>query len=353
MSDTYRSFYVLEAGDTVSGVLMKVHGLSASDVARYLPAVAANNPHLPNLDHVRPGDVLDVELSSHDPALSAHKRGDMEALGREFAALTPDQQRVVCEQPHVVTVALGLMGEPAVNFADAAAYTLGQLVQQYADASRAYGSALVGNYAAGARGTLATELTNAWTLRQPVSDALDRIPKFLQSVLLEEARKVPAPMRFRQGQVLGEVRRLLRLAPRSVGSYQPFSQVLAKYGNVVKNAGRAGAVFSVLIPTAIAAVKSYDAYGTPAFGHVTAEGVGNVAGGLGGAAVGYLACNAVFGVPSGGTSLFWCGIVAGGAAGLLFSKAGEVTTGWLYDKATGYEAPLPQESKACTVPALP
>lgn len=353
MNDTYRSFYVLEPGDTVSGVFMKIHGLSADQVVRYLPAIAANNPHLADLDRVYPGDVLDVELMSHDPALSASKQSDLQELGRIFASLTPEQQAIACEQPHVLTVALGLAGEPAVNFADAAAYTLGKLVQEYADATRAYGSALASNYAANARGTLATELTNMVTLRKPAQDALGRIPKFVQSLLLEEARRVPSPARFRQGQVLGDVRRLLRLSPRSAAGYQPFSQVLGKYSNVVKNAGRAGTVFSIAIPTAIAAYKSYEAYGTPQFGHVTAEGVGNVLGGLGGSAVGYAACNLVFGVPSGGTSLFWCGIVVGGAAGILLSKVGEKGVGALYDTATGFDAStIPSQSEACTVPAL-
>ena len=147
MRDTYRSFYVVEPGDTVSAVFMRVHGLSATEVARYLPAIAANNPHLGDLNRIYPGQVLDVELASHDPVMTAHKRGDMEELTRQFAALGPAEQQMVCEQPRVVTVALGLLGEPAVNFADAKAYTLGRLVQQYADATHAYGTALAQNYA--------------------------------------------------------------------------------------------------------------------------------------------------------------------------------------------------------------
>ena len=192
-----------------------------------------------------------------------------------------------------------------------------------------------------------------WKLRQPVQDALGRIPKFMQSLLLEEARKVPAPVRFRQGQVLGEVRRLLRLAPRSVSGYQPFSQVLGKYASVVKNAGHAGTALSVVIPTSIAAYNSYEAYGTPRFGRVTAEGVGNVLGGLGGAAFGYAACNVVFALPSGGTSLFWCGIVVGGAAGLGLSNLGQKMSGAIYDRVTGLDdRALPSRSEACTVPAV-
>lgn len=53
---------------------------------------------------------------------------------------------------------------------------------------------------------------------------------------------------------------------------------------------------------------------------------GSVAGGAAlGAKVGYLACNAVFGVPSSGTSLLWCGLVAGTAG----SVGGGLGGGWL------------------------
>jgi hypothetical protein len=354
MRDTYRSFYVVEPGDTVSGIFMKVHGLSAGDVARLLPAIATNNPHLADLNRIQPGQVLDVELTSHDPSMAAHKRGDMEELTRVFASLGPTEQQVVCEQPHVMTVALGLLSDTAVNLADSAAYTLGQLVQEYADATRTYGSALARNYAGNARGTLATELHNLVRLREPVERALGRIPRFVQSLLLEEARRVPSPMRFRQGSIQGEVRKLLRIAPKSVSTYQPFSQVLRRFATVTKHASHAGAAFSVVIPTAVATYNSYEAYGTPKFGRVTAQGVGSVTGGLFGSAAGYVACNLVFGAPSAGTSVFWCGILAGGAAGMLLSNGLGAGAGAIYDAFSGTSpAPaVPNESDRCTIPAV-
>lgn len=56
------------------------------------------------------------------------------------------------------------------------------------------------------------------------------------------------------------------------------------------------------------------------------EQTGRVAGsiwlGSTGGALAYGACNLVFGVPSAGTSLLWCGIVAGGIGGYVGSQAG-------------------------------
>ena len=48
---------------------------------------------------------------------------------------------------------------------------------------------------------------------------------------------------------------------------------------------------------------------------------GSVAGGsLGGAGGAYLTCNLIFGLPSGGTSILWCSIVAGAAGGYVVGK---------------------------------
>lgn len=51
--------------------------------------------------------------------------------------------------------------------------------------------------------------------------------------------------------------------------------------------------------------------------------VGSIGGGAaGGAIAAYSVCNVVFGLPSGGTSLLWCGIVAGGAGGVVGGNLG-------------------------------
>lgn len=55
----------------------------------------------------------------------------------------------------------------------------------------------------------------------------------------------------------------------------------------------------------------------------TGKGVGGVlGGGFGGFAASYGLCTVVFGLPSAGTSFFWCAIVAGGAGGYMGGKYG-------------------------------
>ncbi len=49
----------------------------------------------------------------------------------------------------------------------------------------------------------------------------------------------------------------------------------------------------------------------------TGRVAGNVIGGYGGGYLAYQACNVLFSVPSAGTSLLWCGIVAGGVGNVI------------------------------------
>jgi len=49
---------------------------------------------------------------------------------------------------------------------------------------------------------------------------------------------------------------------------------------------------------------------------------GASAGGWLGGPLGYGACNLVFGVPTGGSSLFWCGLVGAAAGGYFGGSAG-------------------------------
>ncbi len=348
MRSTYEAFYALQPGDTVSGVIAQIHGMSPREVARYLPAIAANNPHIANLDRVRPGQMIDVSLQSHDPSMAQHRRTDMEEMERIYGSLSPTERTYVTENAHVGTTLLGLMPDAVVNVSDAAAYTLGQLVGDYAQATKIYGAALTQNFAAGARGTLQSELQNMVTLRQPVKQALDRIPKFVQELMLEEARRIPQPMRFSS---TGISKQVLRLAPKNLGQYNPFSTVLGKYANVVKGAKLAGVGLSIAIPVGIAGYKSAQAYGTPEFGRVTAGGIGNVAGGLMGSAIGYGACTFIFAAPTAGTSVFWCGILVGGVVGMGLSSGLQSAGEGVYDAVTG-APPLPNVSESCSIPML-
>ncbi len=52
----------------------------------------------------------------------------------------------------------------------------------------------------------------------------------------------------------------------------------------------------------------------------TGRVAGNVAGGLVGASIAYATCNVIFGLPSAGTSLLWCGIVVGASSGYIASN---------------------------------
>ncbi len=52
----------------------------------------------------------------------------------------------------------------------------------------------------------------------------------------------------------------------------------------------------------------------------TGRVVGNVAGGIVGSGAAYVACNMIFGLPSAGSSILWCGIVVGATSGYVASN---------------------------------
>ncbi|MBL4826128.1 MAG: hypothetical protein JKY66_00175, partial [Spongiibacteraceae bacterium] len=61
----------------------------------------------------------------------------------------------------------------------------------------------------------------------------------------------------------------------------------------------------------------------------TGKATGSVIGGAGGGAVAsWAACSLVFGLPTGGTSMFWCALVAGAGGGYVGAKIGGATGEW-------------------------
>ncbi len=71
------------------------------------------------------------------------------------------------------------------------------------------------------------------------------------------------------------------------------------------------------------AIEPDSAYCTKTKYTETGRAAGSIAGGsLGGAASSYVACNLIFGLESGGTSLLWCTIVAGVAGGYIGGNYG-------------------------------
>lgn len=69
----------------------------------------------------------------------------------------------------------------------------------------------------------------------------------------------------------------------------------------------------------------------------TGRAAGSIIGGsFGGAGTAYVTCNLVFGLETAGTSLLWCGIIAGMAGGYVGGQAGghygQQGGEWIYEK---------------------
>ncbi len=84
-------------------------------------------------------------------------------------------------------------------------------------------------------------------------------------------------------------------------------------------------------PIISAGYDSYNAYGTDKFERTVASGAGSVVAGSFGSFTANATCNLVFGFETGGTSLFWCALIAGAPAGMSLSFIGGKSSGKLYD----------------------
>jgi hypothetical protein len=326
------TFYIIQPGDSVSRVFMRMHGLSAAEFRTLMPSIKINNPHIKNLDVIRPGQVLNIGAYTMAPPINY--ASDLIQLEREVARIRPDEKPLIEQQPHVLLTISQILWSTGVNVTDASANTIGNLVKNYARTVEKYGAELATAYKTGAKGTLKTELMNQVLNKRPVLDALNKLPKLMQEKIASNAKLFKLPATLKGGVIEKEVRNIIRLAPKSLSTYNPFSESLKQYTKVIRSASKVGGITTWAIPTAEGIYDSYQAYGTDKFGNTVAKSSGKVLGGAAGTALGYAACNLVFGVPSAGTSLFWCGIVAGAAGGMLLSAGGGEVAGRLYDSAT-------------------
>ena len=97
---------------------------------------------------------------------------------------------------------------------------------------------------------------------------------------------------------------------------------VGKYGKLLSRIGYAGVALDigqsgVLIHQACTTGREEECTRSKYVqgGRLTGSLAGSAAGGYYGVLVGYGVCNLIFGLPSGGASLFWCGLVGGGVGG--------------------------------------
>ncbi|MBT1062659.1 hypothetical protein KJY73_03685 [Bowmanella sp. Y26] len=141
--------------------------------------------------------------------------------------------------------------------------------------------------------------------------------------------------------VPGDMRRNLGLSSKSIvyqwdklggpaKSIPGFAENYKTTANMAKNLKQLGYVGIVLTGVEAhanirkACLEGSEQQCTKATYLETGKGIGAVGiGTFGGFATSYGVCNLVFGLPSAGTSFFWCGVVAGATGGYAGAKVGE------------------------------
>lgn len=255
----------------------------------------------------------------------------MNEMERIYGGVSPEQRTMLTEIPHVLAVLAGYLGDATLNSVDSGFNTLEKLVENYRNSVARYGRELVQAYAGNERSTLAWELRNKLLNKKPVMQALEPVPTYIGTQFTRVAKNYLQPLNINYETISRDVRRFLRVAPQSLSGYNPFSRGLASMAKVAKLAHLGGVATTWLIPTGLALYDSAQAWGTDAFGRVTAGGAGKVLGGVAGAPAAYGTCNLILGYPTAGTSLFWCALIVGAPAGMLLSGTGGIVGEGIYD----------------------
>lgn len=345
------NFYIVKPGDSVSRIFRRAYGLSDAEFRRYLVPIAANNPHIKNLDRIRPGQFIDLSLQSNEVMLN--HSADLQRAERMYHSLSEYERALIHAQPGLLATILGFIGSTSVNVVDAGFMSLENAVRNYAAAVERYGAELAKSYSSGAYGTLQTALRNRVLDHAPVRDTFSKIPEVIRRQVFANTKRLVTPFNFREATLIKDARRMLRLSPKSLSVYNPFSGALAEYSRVARMAKYGGTVTTWIIPTAIGISDSIQAYGTDQFGVTVSKSAGNVAGGALGTLAGYAVCNVFFAAPSAGTSLFWCGVVAGSAAGMGMGALGSTVGEFIYNSSSSTDRVSTFSKDQCFVQGKP
>lgn len=235
-NSTTREFYFIKPGDSVSRVLMSLYGYSVQEVARILPAVAENNPHIKDLNHVRPGNVLDTRVYTPAEGIWVQKKTDLLELEQTYGQFDENEKELVERYPHALDTILKATGSTAVAGSSAFMLTMTELTRNLNKAVGQYGNELKHAFGTGQRGTLQTELRNMVLNRQPVANAYRKFPTAIREFMIARGKDMMSPLRFTGAKVQGQIRRVVRLAPKAITSYHPFNSLMKEYKHVIKNA---------------------------------------------------------------------------------------------------------------------
>ncbi len=300
----YDYFYVVEKNDTLSQIVKKTFSLtSPTAVENKLQQVVGLNPHIKDVNKIYPGMSIQLGVNANACFAQPPNATAMDELSRTYNSFSPEVRRLVQGESELL------------NY-------FGYLLK-YADHSLEQGSQFL---------EVAQKSLRPGTIKMTVTE-IRRL--YIQSMIetFGEVRgdRLIVGQRF---QLRMWEQRLIRITIDDSG-LRAYSRQLSEMGRIAKILKWGGRIVKV----ADAAIDLKEIYDAP---NITTRdrtahkvAVKTVMGGAAGGVGTYLICTLGFGLQSGGTSMIWCGALAGGSSAIIGSKGGEVLADKMYEKKWG------------------
>jgi len=343
--------YFVQPGDSLSKVLRKIHGTSLGKQREFeLLAIAIdNNPQIANLNLITPGVCLDLS-PYRKPMLQVNRwRFDSVETARIYAKVSESEKRAIERYSGALSFFIGLAGAAGSYFGAYKSAVTKQLkyINTLIEDHGKLVIQLAKDRMSQSGGTISQQLVKQ--LSQTGSEikltsALNELSGTIKTGVLEVSSKAPSLIKTSLNRVQ---KGLLRIPETAVPQYMPFAEYLANGAKLTSRAARVNLATAVVVPLALGSIEL--AVAKPAQrGRVGSKVAGGVIGGSLGGGLAYGLCTTVFLAHSGGTSLLWCGLVAGGTGGLLGGLGAEaIATRW-YDNQISKTGIL--ESEKCYIP---
>jgi|GEM_PF-4840978 len=303
-------FYIVRPNDTLAGIVGEVFKTqSSSEHGWRLGEMLARNPHMENPDHIRPGMFLSTGIAPNPVCTVQHSPSELMQMEQIWQSVPEDHKIAITENWDLLS-ALDL---PDLGF-ELGKNSVGSVAKH------------VGNVAS-------SLIPPAVVVSIVEQDVVQLVEKTFLRVRRDSIQMI-------QSLQLSVSQQKLLFIEVDVAGFAAHSRKLERYAKHVKYLKYGGYAFTAgdLLYTA---KKVNDAWGTPEQDRVIVQSALSKAGSFAGGAVSYLACNAIFGTLSLGSSLFWCGVVASTAGGVGGGMVGEAVSDNLFYGRALSPAPLP------------
>jgi len=296
----YDYFYIVEKNDTVSQILNKTFR-SSSQVAltERLQQIARLNPHIKDLNKIFPGTFIRLGINANSCFLQPPNATAMDELSQTYHSFSPEVRKLVHNQSELL------------NY-------FGYLLK-YADHSLENGARLV-------------EATKRGLPPGAIKMTIEEIKRLYIRLMIETFEVVQGDRILigQRHQLRFMEQRLIRITIDDSGlrAYTKQLEELGRIGKVLKWGGR----IVKGVDTFIDLKEIYDAPNVTLRDQAAMKvGMKSALGGASATGAAYLVCSLGFGLPSAGSSMFWCGALAGGTGAIAGGKVGELAAEKLYE----------------------